>query len=182
MLEAGFPLLVQYGMTHTSISRITKAAGIAVGTFYNFWKSKEEYMAELIQYHSRKFMPVLIGEEALSGKRKLGREDAGKYLHAVVDEKVSIYPHMTLEDEAKVFYGTKAFAPDLEKEKAITAGLLGYLDNVRKDVNMGLIANLCRVLVITAESRDELHESVYQETLDVQIETILNLIFETEEK
>lgn len=58
MLEAGFPLLVQYGMTHTSISRITKAAGIAVGTFYNFWKSKEEYMAELIQYHSRKFMPV----------------------------------------------------------------------------------------------------------------------------
>ena len=139
-------------------------------------------MAELIQYHSRKLMPVLIGEEALSGKRKLGREDAGKYLHAVVDEKVSIYPHMTVEGEAKVFYGTKAFAPDLEKEKAITAGLLGYLDNVRKDVNMGLIANLCKVLVITAESRDELHESVYQETLDVQIETILNLIFETEEK
>lgn len=130
MLEAGFPLLVQYGMTHTSISKITKAAGIAVGTFYNFWKSKEEYMAELIQYHSRKLMPVLIGEEALSGQRKLGREDARKYLHAVVDEKVSIYPHMTLEDEAKVFYGTKAFAPDLEKEGAITAGLLSYLDNV----------------------------------------------------
>ena len=89
---------------------------------------------------------------------------------------------MTLEDEAKDFYGTKAFAPDLEKEGAITAGLLSYLDNVRKDVNLGLIANLCKVLVITAESRDELHASVYQETLDVQIEMILNLIFETEEK
>lgn len=59
---------------------------------------------------------------------------------------------------------------------------MSYLDNVRKDVNLGLIANLCKVLVITAESRDELHASVYQETLDVQIETILNLIFETEEK
>lgn len=30
----------------------------------------------------------------------------------------------------------------------------------------------------TAESREELHESAYKETLEVQINTILNLIFE----
>ena len=35
MLEAGFPLLKQYGMTHTSVAKITQAAGIAVGTFYS---------------------------------------------------------------------------------------------------------------------------------------------------
>ena len=29
MLEAGFPLLKKYGMTHTTISKITEAAGIA---------------------------------------------------------------------------------------------------------------------------------------------------------
>lgn len=177
MLEVGFPLLKQYGMTHTSVSKITKAVGIAVGTFYNFWKSKEEYMAELIQYHATKLMPTLIGEEALSGRKKLGREDARKYLHAVVDETISIYPYMTLEDEAKIFHGTKAFLPDLEKESAMTAGLLSYLENVREDVNLGLIANLSKILVLTAESREELHEAVYQETLEVQIETILNLIF-----
>ena len=41
MLEAGFPLLKQFGMTHTSISKITKSAGIGISTFYNFWKIKK---------------------------------------------------------------------------------------------------------------------------------------------
>ena len=182
MLEAGFPLLKEYGMTHTSISKITEAAGIAVGTFYKFWKNKEAYMAELISYHAHKMMPGLIGAEAIAGKRKLGREDAARYLRAVVDENISIYPHMTLEDEAKLLYSTNAFIPDLEKESAITVGLLSYLENVREDVNLALVANLCKVLVLTAESRDELHESAYEQTLETQIETILNLIFKEDGK
>ena len=67
MLEAGFPLLKQYGMTHTSVAKITQAAGIAVGTFYSFWKNKEAYMADLIGYHRRKLMRVVIGEDARRG-------------------------------------------------------------------------------------------------------------------
>lgn len=180
MLEAGFPLLKEYGMTHTSISKITEAASIAVGTFYKFWKNKEAYMAELISYHAHKMMPGLIGAEAIAGKRKLGREDAARYLRAVVDENISIYPHMTLEDEAGLLRATNAFVPDLAKESAVAESLLQYLDHVRADVNLGLVANLTKVLVLTAESREELHESAYRETLEVQIDTILNLVFEEE--
>ena len=167
-------------MTHTSISKITEAAGIAVGTFYKFWKNKEAYMAELISYHAHKMMPGLIGAEAIAGKRKLGREDAARYLRSVVDENISIYPHMTLEDEAGLLRATNAFVPDLAKESAVAESLLQYLDHVRADVNLGLVANLTKVLVLTAESREELHESAYRETLEVQIDTILNLIFEEE--
>lgn len=120
-----------------------------MGTFYKFWKNKEAYMAELIRYHARKVMPELIGAEV----RKLGREDAARYLRAIVDENVSIYLYMTLEDEAGLLRATDEFVPDL-------------------------IANLVKVFVLTAESREELHESAYKETLEVQINTILNLIFE----
>ena len=178
MLEAGFPLLKKYGMTHTTISKITEAAGIAKGTFYHFWKNKEEYMADLILYHRQKMIPVLISEDVLKGKRKLGEEDARKYLHAVVDEEISIYPHLTLEDEAKLFKNTDTFEPDIEKESAITRELLQHLENVRKDVNLPLIANMTKLLVIASESREELHEAVYKETIDTLVDTILNLIFE----
>ena len=137
-------------------------------------------MAELISYHAHKMMPGLIGAEAIAGKRKLGREDAARYLRAVVDENISIYPHMTLEDEAGLLRATNAFVPDLAKESAVAESLLQYLDHVRADVNLGLVANLTKVLVLTAESREELHESAYRETLEVQIDTILNLVFEEE--
>ena len=178
MLEAGFPLLKKYGMTHTTISKITEAAGIAKGTFYHFWKNKEEYLADLILYHRQKMIPVLISEDVLNGKRKLGEEDARKYLHAVVDEEISIYPHLTLEDEAKLFKNTDTFEPDIEKESAITGELLRHLENVKKDVSLPLIANMTKLLVIASESREELHEAVYKETIDTLVDTILNLIFE----
>lgn len=178
MLEAGFPLIKEYGMTHTSISKITDAAGIGTSTFYNFWKNKESYMAELIRYHREKMIGVVIPSEVLEGKRKMNREDARNYLHAVVDEDISIYPHMTMEDEAKIFRATDEFIPDIEKESTITAGLLAYLDGVKKNVNLGLIANLSKILVIAAESREELHESVYEETIESLIDNILNNIFE----
>ena len=44
MLDAGFDLLKQYGMTHMSVAKITEAADIGVSTFYNFFASKEEYV------------------------------------------------------------------------------------------------------------------------------------------
>jgi len=78
MLEAGFPLLKEYGMTHTTISKLTDAAGIAKGTFYHFWKDKENYMSDLILYHRQKMIPQIVSSDVLEGKRKLGREDARK--------------------------------------------------------------------------------------------------------
>ncbi len=180
MLEAGFPLIKEYGVTHTSISRITEVAGIAKGTFYHFWKNKEEYLAELIKYHRQKTLPLMIGEDVLAGKRKLGREDARRYFRYLVDKEKSIYANMTLEDEAKLVQKTSDFDPDEKKESSIAVNLLSMLDNVRPDVNLLLLANMTKILVLTAEAKEELHESVYEKTIDTIIDGILDLIFEKE--
>jgi AcrR family transcriptional regulator len=177
MLEAGFPLIKEYGMTHTTISKITETADIAKGTFYHFWKNKEEYIADLIMYRRMIMIPQLIDKDVMEGRRKLGREDARNYFKALIDEEISIYPHMTLEDEGQLIHKTEAFIPDAEKEGAITAGLLQHLDGVREDVDLLLVANLSKILVITSQAREELHEAVYEKTIDTIIESILDQIF-----
>ena len=182
MLDAGFPLLKEYGMTHTSISKITKAASIGVSTFYNFWKTKEEYMSELIRYHRGKMLPCLVDVDVLSGKRKLRRDEVKRFFLALVDEDVSIYPHMTLEDEYKLIKSSDRFAPDLEKETAITKKVAEYCEHARVDLDIALIANLTKLLAITAESRAQLHETAYRETLDVIVEKILDLLLEEGEQ
>ena len=178
MLEAGFPLIKECGVTHTTITKITDAAGIAKGTFYHFWKNKEVYLAELIRYHRQKMLPMLIGEDVLAGKRKLGREDARIYFRLLVDKEKSIYANMTLEDESKLVSKTSDFDPDEEKESSIAKKLLSMLDGVRPDIDMLLLANMTKILVLTAEAKNELHESVYEKTIDTIIDGILNLIFE----
>ena len=177
MLEAGFPLIKGYGVTHTTISKITDAAGIAKGTFYHFWKNKEEYLADLIHYHRKKMLPLLIGEDVLNGKRKLGREDARIYFRHLVDKEKSIYAHMTLEDESKLMQKTTDFAPDEDKESSIAVHLLNMLDGVKHNVDLLLLANMTKIVVLTAEEKDELHESAYERTIDDIIDSILDLIF-----
>ncbi len=178
MLEAGFPLIKEFGVTHTSISKLTDAAGIAKGTFYHFWKNKEEYLADLIRYHRQKMIPKFIDADVLAGKRKLGREDVRPFLHYLVDKEKSIYAHMTLEDESSLIKNTSDFEPNEEKEGSIASGLLNMLEGVRADVDLLLLANMIKILVLTAEARDELHTSAYERTIDTIIEGILNLIFE----
>lgn len=48
MLENGFQLIKHFGLKKTSISDIAKASGIAAGTFYNFFQSKEEFVYHII--------------------------------------------------------------------------------------------------------------------------------------
>lgn len=178
MLEAGFPLIKEYGVTHTTISKLTNAAGIAKGTFYHFWKNKEEYLVTLIRYHRQKMLPLLLDEEVLSGKRKLGKEDVRLYFRYLVDKEKSIYAHMTLEDEALIMQKTSEFDPNEEKESNIASHLLNMIDGVKKDVDLLLLANMTKILVLTAEAKDELHESAYEKTIDTILDKIMELIFE----
>ena len=76
---------------------------------------------------------------------------------------------------------SKQFAPDLTKETAITNKVAEYCEHPRENLDIGLIANLTKLLAITAESRTQLHKVAYQETLDVIVEKILDLIFEEDE-
>ena len=100
MLDAGFDLLKQYGMTHMSVAKITEAAGIGVSTFYNFFSSKEEYVYEVLQYRRRK-IPELI-RIALNGKEKAGPAETRTYLKMMIDERYSVFPSLTPEDEKRL--------------------------------------------------------------------------------
>lgn len=177
MLEAGLPLLRKYGMTHMSVAKITDAAGIGTSTFYNFWKNKEEYVADMTEFQELQIMQSILTPEMINGTEKPGREQVRQFLKGLVDDSVSIIPWLTLEDEVSLFHETDAFIPDEKREASKTMTLLSGVEGARSDVNAALVANLVKVLALTAESRDELHASSYNATIDCLIEDILGEIF-----
>lgn len=177
MLEAGLPLLKKYGMTHMSVAKISDAAEIGTSTFYNFWRNKEEYVASLADFQEYQILRKILTPEMKAGKRKPGKEEVRKYLKALVDESVSIIPWLTIEDESRIFRHTDALVPDVKKESEKTKAFLADVQGVRKDINPGVIANLVKILALTAESRTELHSSVYEDTINCLIDAILNQIF-----
>ncbi len=52
ILEAGMNVVREKGYHHTGINDILKASGIPKGSFYNFFRSKEEFGLRLLEYYS----------------------------------------------------------------------------------------------------------------------------------
>ncbi len=176
MLAAGFDLLKKYGMTHMSVAKITDAAGIGVSTFYNFFPSKEAYVYEVLKYR-RKIIPDLMNL-ALNGKEKAGPAEVRTYLKFMIDDNYSVFPSLTPEDERKLLEMLPEQArPNLQREKAIGARFIQWMDGVRPDVNIAVAANLIKIYVLGAEGRDMLHEVAYEETMERMRDAIIYEIF-----
>mgnify|MGYP004501202097 FL=1 len=176
MLNAGFELLKQYGMTHMSVAKITEAAGIGVSTFYNFFSSKEEYVYEVIKYR-RKMIPEFI-KIALNGKEKAGPEETRTYLKMMIDEKYSVFPSLTPDDEQRLLNMLPEQAgPNLQLETETSYKFFQYMDGVRPDINIALVTNLIKVYVLAAEGRDILHDKAYEETMERMRDLILYELF-----
>lgn len=176
MLDAGFELLKQYGMTHMSVAKITEVAGIGVSTFYNFFSSKEEYVYEVIKYR-RKMIPEFI-KIALNGKEKAGPEETRTYLKMMIDEKYSVFPSLTPDDEKRLLNMLPEQArPNLQLETETSYKFFQYMEGVRPDINIALVTNLIKVYVLAAEGRDILHDKAYEETMERMRDLILYELF-----
>ena len=55
ILEHGARLVHMKGFNHTGIQEILEVAGVPKGSFYFYFKSKEEFGLELVDYHLARF-------------------------------------------------------------------------------------------------------------------------------
>ena len=94
LLKVGFPLLKEYGLTHMSIPKIAKAAGIGTGTFYHFFKSKEDYIYELITYRRKILLSKVITDEVKAGQKKLSPSEVRQLIGLLVDKNKSLYSNL----------------------------------------------------------------------------------------
>jgi AcrR family transcriptional regulator len=63
LIEKGRELFSNYGLKKTSITELTNAAGIAQGSFYNFFDSKEELYFEILELeesNSEQFLEEIL--------------------------------------------------------------------------------------------------------------------------
>ena len=177
MLEAGIPLLKEYGMTHMSVSKIADAAGIGKSTFYNFFTSKEAYVLELIQYRRRE-LPRLM-DEILAGREKMTKEEAKHLIKSILFSEQSVYQYMTLEDENHLL---KAFPElkhaNLEREVTIMQYYFQRIEGVKKELNYAVISNLMKSIVLIWQGKEILHESGREQTMDAMFELLFSYVFE----
>lgn len=182
MLEQAIPLLEEYGLVHMSVDKITKKVGIGKSTFYNFFSSKEEYVSYALEYNRKKTLDEL-DKKFPPGKKMKPAEFFQMYFTTLLSSN-SIYKKFSAEDERALYEADRARGKNvsLERETMIARKLMVHMEGVKKDVNVGLLANYIKLVVLAYENSYMFHESE-MENMQTELKLrIIDLIFEEDAK
>ncbi len=102
LLEAAAQVVGETGYANASIAAITVEAGVAQGTFYNYFESREELFDRLLPYLGERMLDY-IGERTRDLPDGGEREEAGlRAFFSFLDERTEFY---------RVLYEAETFAP-----------------------------------------------------------------------
>ncbi len=179
MKEIGMPMLKEQGMIHMSIGKLADAVGIGKSTFYSFYPSKEEFVADMLTDYRKQLLQSL--QEGLQGADKYSVEESKEIIRRLVRNADNIYQGFSFEDETALKrMCEKKGEPflNLDKEKDVIDFFTSRMEGVKKHLDYAVIANTIKIIVLSYEQRDLLHESGLERTMDTMLELLLNQIFE----
>ena len=175
LLETGFASIKLHGLKKTSVTDVANSAGIAAGTFYKFFDSKEEFVYQIVVYKRGRIKEYF---SVLSKNGKLDREAFRKFLTKITLEDNNLFDHL---DEREMRMLTARWPEEYWKNNnndEITAKwLLSSLDGVCPEINMKVFVNLFKSLSMIRYGRSKMYVEQYEETIGIYIDAIIRYVF-----
>ncbi len=149
LLEATARILVKEGYDHASTNRIAQAAGVSIGSLYQYFPSKEALVAAVIDRHMQEMMQV--AREALAGVASRPVEDAARELVRVMIDAHRVDPRLhrvLVEQVPRVGRLDNIQAIDREAHALVRA----YLELHREELGIGDADRAAFICVTTVEA------------------------------
>jgi AcrR family transcriptional regulator len=89
ILDAAREVFGELGYESATVRDIIRRTGLAAGTFYNYYRSKEEVFAALADDGARRFAPILKGLRGKGSFDGFVREAIVAYFEFMADEHIS---------------------------------------------------------------------------------------------
>jgi len=182
MLEQAIPLLEEYGLVHMSVDKITKKVGIGKSTFYNFFSSKEEYVSYALEYNRKKVLDEL--DKKFPPGKKMKPAEVFQMWFTTLLSSNSIYKNFSAEDERALYEADKARGKEvsLARETYVAERLMVHMEGVRADLDVALLANYIKLIVLAYENSYMFHDSAMERMQDELKIRLIDLIFEEDAK
>lgn len=175
LLESGLELAKQGGLKSITLENVTKRVGMAKGTFYTFFPSKEEFIYQISVYNREKaknYYSELVEKYGL-----LGEQEVKAFLEFLFLSPNNIYTYLTQED-----YGylrarwPMEYSLNSEADEETTQWLLSSM-KAKANCDWRVIANLMKAITFVTMEKRMMHQEAYTETITLLIESITNYIF-----
>lgn len=168
---AGIKLIRELGVQRTTVDKLTKKCGIAKGSFYLFYSSKEEYLLALSEYANAKMQDMLL--KKLSGRKQMTTKEFFEFYREYLYSDYDLMGSMNIDD----FLWLKQhmadyhlFDPSLQ---IITLKQwLKLMSDARKDIDPGTVVNLIKSIYAMREHRDTLIEASLDNSIEIVLRTL----------
>ena len=177
LLDSGYELSTEIGIKKMTIAMIAKNSEVAVGTFYNFFASKEEYVVAMIRDTELKYEKEMASHFSKDGTialkkflevfRENFKPENNFLLRIKLDDWVWLKSHIS--DSAYL-----NMANDLKKYEFMFAKIRG----IRKDAEPGVVVNFIKSIYALYQNRDTLFEESLQTNVDLIFDALYRYLKE----
>lgn len=171
LILAGIKLSRELGLQRMSVEKITSAVGIAKGSFYIFFDSKEDFILEIADYANRETEKMLFS--ALNGRRQMSAHEFISFFNTYIHSDYDLMGGLTVNDFfwlQKHIKKQDLFDPDAQLK---TAQLwLSLINDERDGVDVGTFINLIKSIYAIREHSDTMVKASIENSIQVILRTI----------
>lgn len=172
LFREGERLARQVGLKKMTISRLTQACGIAQGTFYQFFPSKENFVLAMIGRMNEEEDKQLM--QLMNGRNTIPLKEIMEWYRSLFTFENNFLLCLTTED----FLWMKThlsrdmiFNP--MQDMAMAQGLLQMVEGIREDYDVGVVVNMIKSIYAMTENQD----SFCKEALPVNISLVFDSLY-----
>ena len=159
LFREGIRLFRKHGVQRATVSKLTAACGIAKGSFYSFYDSKEEFIIALAKWADENTEKMLA--EKLGGRKQMSAHEFFEFFREYLYSEYDLMNGLTVAD----FFNT---ADQLELLKT----WLSLISDLREGIDCGTAVNLIKSIYAMREHRD----AMVEKSLDNSIELTLRML------
>ncbi len=179
LLSEGEKMMLESGITKMNLEILASSAGIAKGTFYNFFKTKQYFILAIIRRYQSQRAEVLV-QEAHEKKGSLTLYQAIEMYLSIYDPKANPFFHM--RDRDLDWIAKKISAEDLfdsEMDLRCCGMILSCVKDYREGIDLRIVSNFSRMVMFTLMQKNNIHKEVFPVNVKMIIDLIANYISDT---
>lgn len=171
LIFAGIRMSKELGLQKMSVEKLTAAVGIAKGSFYLFFGSKEDFILEIGNYTGAETQKMLLSK--LNGRKQMSAHEFIEFFNEYLHSDLDVMNGLTVNDFfwlQKHIKKQVLFDPNVQIK---TAQLwLSLIYDVRDGVDTGTFVNLIKSIYAIREHSDTMVKASMENSIQVILRAI----------
>lgn len=171
LIFAGIRMSKELGLQKMSVEKLTAAVGIAKGSFYLFFGSKEDFILEIGNYTGAETQKMLLSK--LNGRKQMSAHEFIEFFNEYLHSDLDVMNGLTVNDFfwlQKHIKKQVLFDPNVQIKTAQM--WLSLIYDVRDGVDTGTFVNLIKSIYAIREHSDTMVKASMENSIQVILRAI----------